>query len=25
VVQGALQFTYLPLNLKQTLAVGDLN
>ena len=25
VVQGALQFTYLPLNLKQTLAVGDIN
>jgi len=25
VVQGALQFTYLPLNQKQTLAVGDLN
>ena len=25
VVQGSLQFTYLPLNLKQTLAVGDLN
>ena len=25
VVQGTLQFTYLPLNLKQTLAVGDLN
>lgn len=25
VVQGALQFTYLPLNMKQTLAVGDLN
>ncbi|WP_219115453.1 hypothetical protein [Janthinobacterium sp. UMAB-56] len=25
VAQGALQFTYLPLNLKQTLAVGDLN
>ncbi len=24
-VQGALQFTYLPLNLKQTLAVGDIN
>ncbi|MEG2030075.1 MAG: hypothetical protein RR376_05420 [Janthinobacterium sp.] len=25
VVQGSLQFTYLPLNQKQTLAVGDLN
>ena len=25
VVQGSLQFTYLPLNLKQTLAVGHLN
>ena len=25
VVQGSLQFTYLPLNLKQTLAVRDLN
>ncbi|MBB5607492.1 MULTISPECIES: hypothetical protein [unclassified Janthinobacterium] len=25
VVQGTLQFTYLPLNQKQTLAVGDLN
>ena len=25
VVQGSLQFTYLPLNQKQTLAVGDIN